>query len=83
MTPKQEQIAARRVFVEGLMEELGLSFDEVRLLLTGRRAVRELPGRTVSQVQQAVARAQQSIERIPASSVVSPITPPRNPRTRP
>lgn len=83
MTPKQEQIAARRVIVEELMAELGLSFDEVRLLLTGRRAVRELPGRTVSQVQQAVARARQSIERIPASSVVSPITPPRGPRTRP
>ena len=79
MTPKQEQIAARRVIVEALMAELGLGFDEVRFLLTGRRTIQALPGRSEIQVRQVVTRARQDV--VDLASRIKPI-PPREPRTR-
>lgn len=81
MTAKAEQVAAVRAIVAELMADLGLGFDDVRLMLTGRRPVRELPGRSEAQVQQRINRGRQDIERIPRGN--PPVRDPINPGTRP
>lgn len=84
MTPKAEQVAAVRAIVAEIMADLGLGFDDVRLILTGRRPVRELPGRSVAQIQQRINRGRQDVERIPRRepTVREPINPGTRPRGR-
>lgn len=84
MSPKAEQVAAVRVIVAEIMADLGLGFDDVRLILTGRRPVRELPGRSEAQVQQRINRGRQDVQRIPRRepTVREPINPGTRPRGR-
>jgi len=59
---KAEQVAAVRVIVAEIMTEFGLGFDDVRLMLTGYLPIRDLPGRSESQVSQRIIRGRRDIE---------------------
>lgn len=64
MTPKQEQIAARRALLEELAASLGLSEPEAEELLLSRRPVTALPGRSREQVEAALHQTRQAIEEL-------------------
>lgn len=80
MTPKQKQIAERRALVERMMAALGIDHDTARRLLTGRATPADVPGRAAATVRAEVERTRADVSAIRLQ--VSPIAPPREPRTR-
>lgn len=79
MTPKQMQIAARRILVEEFCAELGVDANTARLLVTDRRGYDTVPSRDAALVR---ARVEQLRRDIVETTVrpTDPITPPTRPR---
>lgn len=64
MTPKQEQIAARRALLEELAASLGLSEPEAEELLLSRRPVTARPGLSREQVEEELHQTRKAIEEL-------------------